>query len=261
MNRPFRAYLLLSAVVLAAGLAAAQGIRSPVAQLNLPGQWQERQEWLAGIEAPGGQVYYDAASATVVHLRPGDASWAEADLTAVVAQLREMEQGATSYPSVARVISSAFFPLPAAYRQRVTRTNPGRRGFPRLWETDAAAGNAQLFYASQLTPGLSARKVGKDTYYAEDFVGMRLLAGDRRAVGGGEAVVFEMETTAPAVAEAAARFEIAPAAGARLRYGWVLYAPGSFTQAAGMVSVGYAAPAGSAVTAQAIVEALASSRP
>jgi hypothetical protein len=256
MLRPFCVLVL----TVAAALAAAQGIRTSVAELDLPGQWQERPEWLAGIEAPGGHVYYDAASTAVVHLRPGDASWAEADLTAVIAQLREMEQGAVSYPSVARVISSAFFPLPAAYRQRVTRTNPGRRGFPRLWETDAAAGNAQLFYASQLTTGLSARKVGKDTYYSEDFVGLRLIAGERRAAGSGEAVVFEMETAGPAIPDATARFEIAAAAGARLRYGWVLYAPASFKQAAGMVSVGYAAPAGSAVNAEAIVEALAASR-
>lgn len=261
MNRSLRAEAFVCIAVLAAGLAAAQGIRSPVAQLDLPGNWQERPEWLAGVDAPGGQVYYDAGSATVVHLRPGDASWTQADLDAVVAQLREIEQSSAPYPSVARLIASAFFPLPAAYRQRVTRTSAGRRGFARVWETDAAAGNAQLFYASQITTGLSARRVGKDTYYSEDFVAMRLIAGERREAGSGEAVVFEVETADPAVADAAARFAVASAAGGRLRYGWVLYAPGTFKQAAGMVSVGFATPAGSAINAEAILRALASGAP
>lgn len=254
--KPLLRVTVLSLALLAAALAAAQGIRSPLLPLDLPGQWQPKPEWLAGVEAPQGEVYYEAGSATVLHLRPGDASWTQADLTAIVAQLREVEQSKTSYPSVARVLASAFFPLPTGYRERSMRTNPGRRGYPRVWETDAQPGHAQWFYASQLTTGMSAQRVGKNTYRSEDINDLRLLTGERRAAGNGEAIVFEVETTAPASAEAAARFEIPAANGTRIRYGWVLYAPKGFTEAAGMISIGYATPSGSPITPQAILATL-----
>jgi hypothetical protein len=250
---------LLAATLLAALAAtlAAQTIRTPLGEFNLPGDWQPRPEWLAGVDAPGGHLFYDATSGGVLHLRPGDASWTEADIAAVVTQLREMEAGSESYPAVARVLSSAFFPLPAAYRERISGTRLGRRGYPRVWETSAEPGNAQWFYASQITTGLAARRVGEETYYAEEFAALRLVHGERRRAGTGEAVVFEIETVRPAVADAVARFDIAAARGRRVRYGWVLYAPRGLGNVEGMLSAGFAAPADAPLDAQAVLAALA----
>ncbi len=268
-------------VVFTASLLLAQGIQSPLVDLPLPGDWEERPEWVAEAARPEKLVFYDRMNGTVLHIRRRTEPFKVEELPELMRQFQRTESGLTKRSGFARFLAIAFFPLPKAYVKQVAQVLdppqviigqaarifsyrfPGqkigrRTKAPRIWDVKKVEGNAQNFYVSQLTPGFFIGKHAAALAIEEEYARTWLTRAELRRTNGGEALLFELETEQPAVKKAVKRFRMPPTLkNQQIRFGWIEYSPEGFTAAKPSLSIVFATPLNSGLDCDAVLGYLA----
>ena len=254
MNRAGLRYFLLFILLAAASLGCSQTIRSSYVDLTVPGQWKAAN---FGDSPYGLEAFYDAATGSIVEISALPNMQRVADISKLFSQV-----GTSGNTAASEILSAAAFPLPRAYTQRVSLDLGKGSKPPRMWELKDGDGNPMWFYASQLFADYREHDVGLtssevvEQYYPAKVV----LAGDR-ATSGGDALVLEAETEHTPVEAALKRFKMPPALkDQKLRYGWVQFAPGGIAAAQGVLSVSFAVPANSPLTADMLLQQLATAK-
>lgn len=270
------------AVLMFTSSLLAQGINTPIVKLDLPGNWQEQPEWVAHVNLPEKFAFYEQSSGSILHIRRTQLPWKVEALDKVIEQLKATETRLTERPGFARFLASAYFLFPVDYVKEVARvfdpapvivgqaarilayksperSGAGRSKAPRMWEVKKVRGDAEWFYVSQLTPGFVTKRLNGGLATEEAYAPVQLTRGERRSVGPGEALIFEMETKQPAGERAVKNFSMpATVKGQRIRYGWVLYSRDRFGDTTEVITIAFGTPLNSGVSCEAILAALQS---
>jgi hypothetical protein len=116
-------------------------------------------------------------------------------------------------------------------------------------------GNPLWFYASQLFDEYHVRDLGGSSEVSEQYLPVRVTLAEQRAVTGGDALLFEVESDKSATDAVLKRFHM-PAAykDQHVRYGWLQFAPGGIAAGQGVLSVAFAAPANSHLTVEEVLK-------
>ncbi len=229
--------LLFAAFV---GVGHSQEIQSTFANLSVPGNWQEAKQRSA--TQFGSDVYYDSDSGGLLVISQQSGLQKVGDIAKYFGDAK------ASAKDAAVVMSAAVFPLPLPYTERASKDLVKGVKPPKLWEMKEGDGNPAWFYASQLFDEYRMRDVGGSSEVTEQFVTVRVMKAEQRAVTGGDVLLFEVETDKVANDAALKRFRMpATLKDQRIRYGWVQFAPGGIASGGGVLSVGFAVPANSSL--------------
>jgi hypothetical protein len=227
-------------VVLLAALSVAvysQQIQSMYADLSIPGNWRPL---TPSSGNSGTDVYSDAATGAVLLVSQ------QAGLRKVgeIAQYFAGSSGSNAQAS--GVMSSGQFPLPSAYVERASKDLSKGSKPPKIWDVKDGEGNPLWFYDSQLFDDYRMHGGTGASEISEQFALVRVTKAEQRAVGGGDVLLFEVETDKPANEAALRRFHM-PASykDQRMRYGWVQFAPGGIASGQGVLSVAFGVAASS----------------
>jgi hypothetical protein len=223
-------------LLLITGLAItcrSQEIRSTYADLKIPGQWQSGQKFAAAHF--GSDIYYDAGTGTVVQIsqQPG--------MQKVGELAKFFSSSSTSSKDAAGVMCVAAFPLPFAYTEKASKDLAKGTKPPKMWDMKGGEGNPLWFYASQLFDTYQMHDSSGSSEVTESFLPVHVTKAEQRAVTGGDALLFEVESDKPASEAALKRFQM-PAAykDQKIRFGWVQFAPGGIASGQGVLSVSFA---------------------
>jgi hypothetical protein len=231
--------VLLVSSLSAIGLS--QEIRSTYADLTVPGNWQEAKQQAAAQF--GSDIYYDSSSGALLVISQ------QAGLQRVGDIAKYFGDSKAPAKDAAVVMSAAAFPLPLVYTEKASKDLVKGVKPPRVWDLKEGDGNPVWFYASQLFDEYRMRDVGGSSEVTEQFVSVRVTKAEQRAVAGGDALLFEVETDKPSNDAALKRFRMpATLKDQRIRYGWVQFAPGGIASGQGVLSVGFAVPANSSLS-------------
>ncbi|HKW35858.1 MAG TPA: hypothetical protein VJN92_22825 [Candidatus Acidoferrum sp.] len=212
------------------------GIKAPAIDLPLPGNWQARPDWVESRDSPPLFPFYENEQGTVLYIRGGDWPWKAEELGKIVEQLKQIEAEPTAHPGFAHFLAKSWFSFPLGYlKQAPLAKEPVRDGWispygsinpnnTRIWDDKHVQGDAEWFYVSQLTPGhIHTRHDGK-SFISTEYAPTKLTLAERRQVGIGELLLFELETVYPSAERAIDRFQMPQSLkGQRVRYGWVAY--------------------------------------
>jgi hypothetical protein len=215
-------------VVLLAALSVAvysQQIQSMYADLSIPGNWRPL---TPSSGNSGTDVYSDAATGAVLLVSQ------QAGLRKVgeIAQYFAGSSGSNAQAS--GVMSSGQFPLPSAYVERASKDLSKGSKPPKIWDVKDGEGNPLWFYDSQLFDDYRMHGGTGASEISEQFALVRVTKAEQRAVGGGDVLLFEVETDMPASYK-----------DQRMRYGWVQFAPGGIASGQGVLSVAFGVAASS----------------
>jgi hypothetical protein len=246
----------------------AQGVRSPILQIPLDGQWEEKPAWTAGQEANAKYAFYERNSATVLHIQRLEKAMQPGSLDDVVSAMQKEEATSTGtrYLAFAQLLARGQFSRPAVYMRalRVTVDKVmagGNERMPRMRDVKDIEANAQWFYVSQLNPGMVAHIAGTSLMLDEDYIPMKMTRAERYTAVG-EALVFEMETQQPAIVEDVHHFQMPRSVeGQKIRYGMIFYARSGFAAGEPPISVVFATPVNSGVDCKSILNALSQTKP
>jgi len=231
--------LLLLATLIAVG--DSQDIQSTFADLSVPGNWQAAKQYAAGHF--GSDIFYDASTGALLLISQQSGLHKVGDIAKYFGDAKSASKDA------AGVMSAGAFPLPLIYTERASKDLVKGAKPPKMWDIKDGDGNPVWFYASQLFDEYRMRDVGGSSEVSEQFVTVRVIKAEQRAVAGGDVLLFEVETDKPANDAALKRFHM-PAGfkDQRLRYGWVQFAPGGIASGQGVLSVAFAVGANSGLS-------------
>jgi len=248
----------------------AQGVKTPVVELPLPGEWSEQRNWVAGRDPRQNFAFYDGTKGTVLYIQKKNSPLKAEELEQLIQQLKKTEPELTEHPGFARFLASSYFLFPEDYLKQVSgdvdaTTLIGQAArllayrspnqevnrhekTPRMWDVEKVKGDAQWFYVSQLTPGFIVKKWGDAPAVEEEYAPTKLTLAERRRTNAGEILLFELETVDSPPDKAIERFQMPPALrGQRIRYGWVVYAPQGFPTTEPVLNLVFATAANSGV--------------
>lgn len=247
-----------------------QGVKTPVVELPLPGEWSERPNWVAGRDLPQIFAFYEGTTGTVLYIQKSNSPWKAEELEDLIRQFKETEPELTEHPGFARFLASSFFLFPVDYLKQVSGEvdapivmgqaarllayrSPNQRvnrhdKTPLMWDVKKVKGDAQWFYVSQLTPDFIVKKSGDASAVEEEYAPTKLTLAERRRTNVGETLLFELETVDFPPEKAIERFQMPPTLrGQRIRYGWVAYAPEGFSTTEPVLNFVFATAASSGV--------------
>lgn len=182
----------------------------------------------------------------------------------MIAEMQQDESfwGEKSHPRFARFLAEEVFKPPDAYfKANVPFIGKAIKGGKQvdtlyIWDMKGIKGNVHLFYIAQLTPRVVAVMKGKAVHIGPEFVPLRMTRAERRTIGKGEALVFELETEKPAIERAVKRFKMPLSIkGQRIRYGLVFYADQGFA-AEPPIRIVFATPVGTGLDCLVVLDAL-----
>lgn len=220
------------------GVGQCQEIQSTFADLTVPGNWQAANQHAASRS--GADIFYDAGTGALLMISQ------QAGLQKVGDIAKYFGNATDSAKDAAGVMSAAEFPLPPVYTEKAYKDLVKGSKPPRMWDMKEGDGDPFWFYASQLFDDYRMRNVGGSSEVSEQFVPVRVTKAEQRAMQGGDALLFQVETDKPANEAALKRFHMPPGfKDQRVRYGWVQFAPGGIASGQGVLSVAFAVPANS----------------
>jgi hypothetical protein len=239
--------VLVLLIASSAAIGYSQEIQSTYVNVAIPGQWQSGTQFAGGNS--GSDIFYDATSGTVVEI----SSQAGMQKVGEIAKYFDGPKGSSK--DAAGVMSVAAFPLPRAYTERASKDLAKGTKPPRMSELKDGDGNPLWFYASQLFDEYHVRDLGGSSEVSEQYLPVRVTLAEQRAVTGGDALLFEVESDKSATDAVLKRFHM-PAAykDQHVRYGWLQFAPGGIAAGQGVLSVAFAAPANSHLTVEEVLK-------
>ena len=244
---------LLWILLITAGVATGQTtpIHSSAADFSLPGNWQAADQFASAHY--GFDMFYDSATGALLQVNQQGGIVKAGDIA-------KFFGGANADGKFAsEVLALSEFSLPTSYTDIAAKSLAKGDKPPKMWEVKDGEGNPFWFYSSQLFEQYRVKSVGGSSEVKEEYVPVRVTKAEQRTVQGGDLLVFEVETDRPANEAAMKRFHMpAGLKDQKLRYGWVQFAPGGIASGQGVLSVAFAAPVTSGLTAGMVAEAISS---
>jgi len=234
-------------------ISHAQEISSTYADLMIPGQWQSGKQFAA--DQFGSDIFYDAATGSVVQVSQ------QAGMQKVTEISKFFTVTKSSSKDASGLMSVAAFPLPFVYTEKASKDLAKGSKPPRIWDVKDGEGNPLWFYASQLFDEYRVHDSGGSSEVSEEYLPVRVTKAEHQSVGGGDALLFEVESEKPATDAALKRFHM-PAAfkDQRVRFGWVQFAPGGIASGQGVLSVAFATATGSNLTSEEVLSHVATAK-
>lgn len=254
MRRAICAIAAVAMCLVAAQGLFAQGIESTILNLPLNGNWSHASDVERDAGAPGTQMFYDAATGTVVEMRNDYEIRAVNDISQ---QFKNAGQGGTT-TEAAKILMMSMFPLPSKYSQLIASSiHEGH--VPKMWEV-RDPGNMQWFYVSQLFGGYHVSGGSNSSEIREEYLPMHVVLAEHKSAGRGDALIFEAETDRPAPEAAIKRFKMpASLKDQKLRYGWIQFSPGGINSSESIISLGFATPVSSGIDVNAVLDQMVKS--
>ena len=221
--------------------------------MPIAGQWQSGRQFTTGNF--GTDIYYDPTSGALVAISAQQGMHKVGE----IAKYFSAQQGVSK--EAAAVMSAAAFPLLPAYTEKASNYLAKGTTPPKMSDLKEGDGNPLWFYASQLFDEYHMRDAGGSSEVTVEFLPVRVTAAEQRAVKGGDALLFEVESDKPATDAVLKRFHMPPAyKDQHIRYGWVQFAPGGIASGQGVLSVAFATPANSKLTIEEVLNQVASAK-
>ena len=253
MSRAVLRPVVLAILMACAFSLSAQVIKSSYLDLPLQGQWQSADSFTPSQY--GSELYYDAATATIVQIRALPNMQKVGDIT----KFFQRRDAVSATPS--QILSETIFPLPHGYTQKASQDISKGTKPPRVCDLKEAEGNPMWFYAGQLFDEYQMKSGGTASEVVEEYYPTRVLVAENRTIKGGDALVLETTTERSATDGVLKRMKM-PAAlkDQKIRFGWVQFAPGGVAAGQGVLSIAFATPANSPVSTDELLRQLASAQ-
>jgi len=226
-------FRVLNVWLLAFGSLAlhAQVIRSEYLDLPVPGQWESQKD--LGNGSSGVEAYYDVKGGSLVEIRALPNMQKVSEISKFFQQ-----SGHDPNSDASQLLAAVAFQLPDAYAQRAAKDIAKGNKPPHLWELKEGEGNPAWFYTSQLFAQYNIKAIHGGSEVSEEYQPVRVLRAEHTSVGGGDALVFELETDRPPSEQVLKRFHMpAGMKDQHIRYTWIQFAPGGIAAGQGVLSV------------------------
>jgi hypothetical protein len=247
-------FRLLCCLVFGSITLYSQVIRSEYLDLPLPGQWESEKDLGNGFS--GVEAYYDTKSGSLVQIRALPSMQKVSEISKFFQQ-----PGHDPNTDASEVLAAVAFQLPEVYTQRAAKDIAKGNKPPRLWEMKEGEGNPAWFYTAQLFGQYNIKAIHGGSEVSEEYQPVRVLRAEHRSVGGGDALVLELETDRPPTEQALKRFHMPPGMkDQHVRYTWIQFAPGGVAARQGVLSIVAASASNSELTGKDLLTQISSAK-